>query len=37
MEYPIAEDGRNAYAPQQMQALGFSYRSVGCGYSDVIL
>jgi len=32
MQNPVVIDGRNIYDPQQMAALGFSYRAVGRGY-----
>ena len=31
MAQPILVDGRNIYAPEQMVALGFTYRAVGRG------
>jgi UDPglucose 6-dehydrogenase len=33
MRQPIVVDGRNIYDPQQMEALGFTYRGVGRGYN----
>ncbi len=32
MRRPVVVDGRNIYDPEQMQALGFTYRGVGRGY-----
>jgi UDPglucose 6-dehydrogenase len=35
MRQPVLIDGRNIYEPEEMQALGFVYRGVGRGYSEV--
>jgi len=32
MRQPVLVDGRNLYEPEEMQALGFTYRGVGRGY-----
>jgi UDPglucose 6-dehydrogenase len=32
MRQPIIVDGRNVYDPEQMKALGFTYRGMGRGY-----
>ncbi len=32
MQRPVIVDGRNIYDPEQMEALGFTYRGVGRGY-----
>jgi UDPglucose 6-dehydrogenase len=34
MRQPIMVDGRNLYEPEDMQAVGFTYRGMGRGYSD---
>lgn len=36
MNEPILIDGRNLYDPEDMRALGFTYRGVGRGYKGVI-
>ena len=35
MRQPVLIDGRNIYEPETMSALGFTYRGVGRGYSEV--
>ncbi|MFQ6057436.1 MAG: UDP-glucose dehydrogenase family protein [Anaerolineae bacterium] len=35
MRQPVLLDGRNIYEPQQMRALGFTYRGMGRGYNEV--
>jgi UDPglucose 6-dehydrogenase len=32
MRQPVLIDGRNLYAPEEMNALGFTYRGIGRGY-----
>jgi UDPglucose 6-dehydrogenase len=34
MRQPVVVDGRNIYDPEQMRALGFTYRGMGRGYAD---
>ncbi|MCL7453698.1 MAG: UDP-glucose/GDP-mannose dehydrogenase family protein [Anaerolineae bacterium] len=34
MRQPFVVDGRNIYDPEQMKALGFTYRGVGRGYEN---
>jgi UDPglucose 6-dehydrogenase len=34
MRQPFVVDGRNLYDPEQMKALGFTYRGVGRGYEN---
>ena len=34
MRQPVVIDGRNIYQPEEMDALGFTYRGVGRGYSS---
>ena len=34
MRQPVVIDGRNIYEPREMDALGFTYRGVGRGYSS---
>jgi UDPglucose 6-dehydrogenase len=34
MRQPFVVDGRNIYDPEQMRALGFTYRGMGRGYED---
>jgi UDPglucose 6-dehydrogenase len=35
MRQQVLIDGRNIYEPEEMQTLGFTYRGVGRGYSEV--
>jgi UDPglucose 6-dehydrogenase len=32
MRQPIVVDGRNIYDPEEMRAVGFTYRGMGRGY-----
>jgi UDPglucose 6-dehydrogenase len=33
MREPVLIDGRNIYMPEDLRALGFTYRGVGRGYN----